>query len=198
MISNISYYHIEQGVGKVFVPGLLRGYFNDLTGKRNWSGIVDKMGIPVCLLFDGSKTYFPTTIIQKALGHWDWYLLTNQKNELDEFLKICEWLIKYQNKKGGWEIAGELLPGSTSHFSAMPQGEAISTLVRAWQVTSDGRFLEAATKAYRLLVTPLEQGGTSNYISGELFLEELPMVPKNTILNGWIFALFGIYDFHLV
>ena len=30
-----------------------------------------------------------------------------------------------------------------------------------------------------------------------LYLEEYPAFKKNTVLNGWIFALFGIYDLFL-
>jgi uncharacterized protein YyaL (SSP411 family) len=79
----------------------------------------------------------------------------------------------------------------------MPQGEAISALVRAFNFTNTEQYLNTAVKAYELMITPIEKGGTACYKGDELYLEECPSTQKNTILNGWIFALFGIYDFFL-
>jgi len=31
----------------------------------------------------------------------------------------------------------------------------------------------------------------------DLFLEEFPVLPRSSILNGWVFALFGLYDIGL-
>ena len=42
-------------------------------------------------------------------------------------------------------------------------------------------------------------GGTLRRVSGGLILEEYPEGHQpNAILNGWIFALFGLYDFMLL
>ena len=71
----------------------------------------------------------------------------------------------------------------------MPQGEAISALVRAWKITKRNEFLDSAKKAFNLLTKPIEEGGTSYFKNGDVFLEEYPATSKNTILNGWIFAI---------
>jgi len=197
MLVGKSYYHVPQGLGKFFHAGKLDGYFNDMTEKANWKGLLDKEGIPRCQLIDGSTCYFPTTIIQKALGHHDQYLFIKDSKELEEFLHICTWFVRQQDAKGGWDVKGIMGLGNGFKYSAMPQGEAISALVRAFNLTYNEHYFSAAEKAYEMMITPIEKGGTAYYKNGELYLEECPAIPKNTILNGWIFALFGIYDLFL-
>lgn len=197
MLAGKSYYHLPQGLGRAFHADTLEGYFNDLTGKTKWRGVLDSEGIPLCRLIDGSTRYFPTTIIQKALGHFDLFLLAEEMNEFDEFINICNWLVKSQDKKGGWGVESNKNCETTPKYSAMAQGEAISALVRAWKYTDGSRYLEAAAAAYELLVTTQEKGGTAYYRNRELFFEETPSTGRKIILNGWIFGLFGVYDYFL-
>jgi heparosan-N-sulfate-glucuronate 5-epimerase len=197
MLVGKSYYHAPQGLGKAFHTNALKGYFNDLTGKTKWKGLLDSEGIPICQLIDGSIKYFPTTIIQKALGHCDLFIISKDNDEFEQFIKICNWLIKSQDERGGWVIKDKEKFEQAPRYSAMVQGEAISALVRAWKYTDNAHYIEAATKAYELLIAPQEKGGTAHYKDKELYIEEIPSAGEKVILNGWIFALFGIYDYFL-
>jgi len=197
ILSGQSYYHQLQSVGKAFKPWELAGYFNDLTGKTNWLGETDEEGIPINLLADGRKVYFATTIVQKALGHWDRWLLGEGDNHKGEFLKLCYWLLARQDENGGWVLWPELGMSTASPYSAMTQGECISAFARAWELTGDSAFARSARKALELLCKPIEQGGTAAHEGQDLFLEEVPSLPRSSILNGWIFALFGLYDYWL-
>jgi hypothetical protein len=76
VLAGQSYYHQPQCLGKAFRPEELAGYFNDLTAKARWAGHTDEGGIPVNILADGRRVYLATTVVQKALGHWDKWLLT--------------------------------------------------------------------------------------------------------------------------
>jgi len=192
-----SYYHHPQRLGKIFQPGELVGYFNDLTPKIYWHGYTDEDNIPVNLLPDGRKIYFATTIVQKAIGHWDKWLLTRNAKDKEDFLNLCHWLLLRQDSNGGWPIWSELNMDFPSPYSAMTQGECISAFVRAWKLTSDTVFAEGAKRAIKLMCKPLENGGTAIIERNSFFLEEMPTIPRSTILNGWIFALFGLYDFWL-
>lgn len=197
VLAGRSYYHQPQPLGKVFRPGEIAGYFNDLTGKTRWSGEMDEEGIPVNVLHNGHRVYFATTIVQKALGHWDQWLLTHNPAEKEEFLRLCYWLLARQDERGGWPIWSELGLSLPSPYSAMTQGECISAFVRAWKLTGDSKFAEGAIRALDLMCKPMESGGPA-IIEGEwLFLEEEPTAPRSSILNGWIFAIFGLYDFWL-
>jgi len=197
ILAGRSYFHIPQGLGKVFEPETLHGYFNDLTGKTHWAGLVDGGGIPMVQLIDGSTSYFSTTIIQKALGHHDRYLIMESQDDFDEFIRICDWLLKTQDENGGWAVDRMMNLREGLRYSAMPQGEATSVLVRAWRLTNKTDYLEAADSSYHLITRSITNGGTAHVMNDDIFLEEYPSMDKNTILNGWIFALFGIYDYFL-
>lgn len=73
MLTGKSYYYI---LGNAFTINKLNGYFNDLTGKADWKGLLDRDGVPIVQLIDGSTCYCPTTIIQKAFGHYDKYIFS--------------------------------------------------------------------------------------------------------------------------
>jgi hypothetical protein len=77
----------------------------------------------------------------------------------------------------------------------MIQGEAVSVLVRAFSATGDDAYLEGARRALSPMLLPIKKGGTSWLTSEGLILEEVPFRVPKTILNGWIFALYGLYDF---
>lgn len=197
MVLGRSYYHVPQNIGKAFIPGRLEGYFNDLTAKSRWCGPVDDKGIPVNVTEDGRKVYFATTIAQKALGHWDMWVITKNPSEREHFLKLCNWLIENQDKQGGWPLWPQLGLNLPSPYSAMTQGEGISVLVRAWILTHESVYLEAARQALEPLFRTVEDGGTRRAVPEGCILEEVPSPTMSGILNGWVFALFGVYDYLL-
>jgi hypothetical protein len=197
VLAGKSYYHQPQQLGKAFRPGKMAGYFNDLTAKTHWAGHTDKEGIPINVLVDGHRIYFATTIVQKALGHWDKWLLTRNDTDREVFLKLCRWLLARQDEHGGWPILSELGLSRSSPYSAMTQGECISAFVRAWKLTDGPEFAEGAKRALELMCRPIEHGGPMIVDHKDLFLEEMPANPRSSILNGWIFAIIGLYDFWL-
>lgn len=197
MLTGKSYYHKPQNLGRVFEPGKLNGYFNDVTGKTIWTKEVDEDGVPVNLLSNGQRIQFPTMINQKALGHWDRWLIKKDDKDKREFLTLGNWLLEHQDEAGGWIIPQVFKAGWCSSYSAMVQGQGVSVLCRALRLTNDSRYQQAAEKAVDLFLASAEKGGVTYFEKGEVFLEEAPSQPRNTVLNGWIFALFGLYDYNL-
>lgn len=195
-----TYFHTLQGVGKVFQPGELRGYFSDLTAKTQWQGQTNPEGILINRDTDGNPVYFPIAIAQKGLGHWDSWLLSDrtQSHHWEAVLQICRWLLQNQDQAGGWTIWFARPPGYSTPYSAMAQGEGASLLLRAYTLNHDPQYREGAIRALRLLVREISEGGTAHMTAEGLVLEEFTGVPLNTILNGWIFALYGLYDGWLV
>ena len=59
-------------------------------------------------------------------------------------------------------------------------------------------YRDAALAAARFMLTGVERGGTSVREGGGLFLEEYPQNPRRSVMNGWVFSLFGLYDASLV
>lgn len=177
-----SYWHIPQEMGKQFVPGELQGYYNDLTGKAYWRSYTDNNGLPLNINMSGKLFYFPATLFQKALAHWDRLLNSNFNNEEDKkaFSNIANWALEHQDKNGGWPIW--LLAGirCTSPYSAMTQGEGISVLVRAYKLFGKEKYFDAAHKALHPLLMTIEKGGTCRHVPEGIILEELPLEQANS------------------
>lgn len=199
MFAGRSYAHNDQGVGKHFLPGHLAGYYNDLSGKVDWRGAVDDRGLPVVRLPGGKMDYLPTLLIQKGLGHWEAWLGSEKQStqHWDAFLQLTRWALDAQDEAGGWKVWPPYF-GSATPYSAMTQGEGISLFVRAYSVTGEEIYLAGARHALTMMTIPIERGGTNWLSPVGLVLEEKPFEIPKTILNGWIFALYGLYDLSIV
>ncbi len=194
MATGQSYWHRPQAEGSLFVPGTIAGYFNDLRGKTTWSGPVDPSGIPLVQI-NGTLQYFPTTSLQKGLGHWDLWLQSNRTDtaQFNAFEQLAHWALRTRDERSGWRVPS-WEGSSTSLYSAMSQGEGVSLLCRAYSVTNLEEYLVAAQDAAQLMLAPVAAGGTARYEKEGIILEETPLRHPQTILNGWIFALYGLYD----
>lgn len=83
--------------------------------------------------------------------------------------------------------------------SAMAQGEVISLYLRLWQVLDRPDLRETALKAYRFLTIPFEAGGVRRRDElGNLWLEEYPSEEPSFVLNGFIYAILGLFDLYRV
>ena len=186
---------VLQGEGKIYSKETISGYYNDLTGKVSSNTLLDDNGIAVNIISNNKKVYFPISIFQYALGLWDLYLLTNKNEYLNNFLKQCEWIRDHQLENGSWNCFGPI-GYKVYTVSSMGQGEAISVLLRAYQNTHEKKWLDSAKKALEFMVIPVHQGGTLFKEGDDYVFEEYPgNDEKRSVLNGWIFSLFGIYDY---
>ncbi|XP_051548515.1 D-glucuronyl C5-epimerase B-like [Myxocyprinus asiaticus] len=117
------------------------------------------------------------------------------------FFAASDWLLHNQDEHGGWPIKvnrklGEgfksLEPG---WYSAMAQGQAMSTLVRAYLVTHNPAYLSAALRATSPFKRTSEQRGVkATFMNRFDWYEEYPTTPSSFVLNGFIYSLIGLYD----
>lgn len=187
---------IKQGAGKRYSKTEIGGYYNDLTGKVNEKTLLDPDGIPVNVIAGGKTVYFPISVFQYALGLWDLYLLSGDSGKKEHFLKLCGWIVRKQSADGSWDCFGPL-GCERFRVSSMGQGEAASVLVRAWKLTGKENWLLAARKAVSFMLTEVGDGGTLLLENGDTILEEYAGTcrEKRSVLNGWIFSLFGLIDY---
>lgn len=195
MLTGKSIYHVEQNKGKVFCKDELKGYFNDMTqkvilGDNN----LDSDGIPVLDHSDGSKVHMPTMIFQYGLGAYDLWLIEKERIYIDKAILCASWAIENQNLDGSWNNFYYIYPQNP--YSAMAQGEGISLLVRIYEETKDIKYLTCAKKAVEFMLKDIKFGGVADYENDELVLLEYTHLP--VVMNGWIFAAFGLYDYNLV
>src|SRR5207302_2613674 len=80
----------------------------------------------------------------------------------------------------------------------LAQGQGISVLVRANKESGDSRYLDAAQQALAAFFKPVAEGGVAfTDEQGDLWFEEYLVSPPTHILNGFIWAAWGVYDYFL-
>lgn len=177
-----------------FTPGdPAGGYYNDLTIKPTETGDPAGGVAHARTLTADRERANPITIAQLGLGAWQ--LSGSDPRWLDTVAVVADW------------IASEMEPDGTVpyHFpmphtfplpapwaSAMAQGEIASLLVRAAASLGRPDHLGRARRAIALLLD-----SSSNLVAetpdGPV-LQEYPTDPPAHVLNGWMFALWGVYD----
>ena len=192
MLTGKSVLHVNQDLGKIFSCTEVRGYYNNMTEKVLMEPqLVDSDQMPETIQPGGIKIIFPVAVFQYALGCYDLYLQTSDKRYLRKFLQMAEWTLDNQDAQGRWENFKHAYPKHP--YGAMAQGEAASLLIRAYKETDNEKYLEAAKRAIDFMLTPDDKGGTALYRDNELILMEYTHLP--IVMNGWIFAWWGLYDY---
>ncbi len=184
--------HVEQGVGKFYSFDSIEGYYNDFTLKvKKNKKLVNNL--PVLMEKNDEPIFFPVAIFQYGLGAYDLYLETQDKKYYDSFIYMCEWALKNQELSGAWKNFSHIYPDNP--YSAMCQGEAASLLLRAHTITKDKKYLDAALRAIDFMILDQENGGTMFKDKNYTYLKEYTHKP--VVLNGWIFAVFGLIDINI-
>jgi heparosan-N-sulfate-glucuronate 5-epimerase len=195
MLTGKSIMHVNQDMGKCYVPGKIEGYFNNLTDKvLKDPETLKNETIPVTTDEKAGKVHFPVAIIQYGLGAYDLYLMDHRKIYLDQFWRCVDYISKHQLENGAWDNFGFVYPDAP--YGSMCQGEACSLLLRAYKESGDSEYLSQAIRAIDFMLLPLCDGGTSEYKGDDLFLYEFTNKP--VVLNGWIFSLFGLHELAVV
>lgn len=198
MLFGKSAFHVEQGKGKCYSKENIKGYYNDLTNKVSEKTILDESGIPINMTIANVETYFPITIFQYALGLYDLYLIENKKEYLEKFINIADWTIANQENDGMWDCMGKLKDKAHETQSSMCQSEGVSVLLRAYVETNEMKYYKAATKAIDFMIKDINKGGTCLYKNGEVIFQEYVSKYNLSVLNGWIFSVFGLFDYTLI
>jgi heparosan-N-sulfate-glucuronate 5-epimerase len=204
--SHLTFWHEVPEVNENFRPDELSEYYMPFTAKADYQGKYDSAGIPL-LDYHGriGLQYNPIAIAQYGLGNFNLFRRTPKQEYRQKFLIVADWLVSHleQNPAGiwvwnhyfDWEYRSSLkAPG----YSALAQGQGISLLVRAHHETDRGTYLDAAQRAFEAFLKPMDQGGVVYEDSdGNTWFEEYIVSPPTHILNGFIWASWGIYDYFL-
>ena len=96
------------------------------------------------------------------------------------------WAIRQDNPKYRWLRA--------PWTSALASGNAISALLRGWELFGEERYRGAAGAGYEALHQPRSEMQLFDDRAGDLWYEEYPATPPLRVLNGHIYALLGVLD----
>jgi heparosan-N-sulfate-glucuronate 5-epimerase len=183
-------------------------YYMLFAQKANYEGAYDAAGIPQ-LDYRGKigRQYNPIAIAQYGLGNYNLFRRSGSAESRDKFWRVADWLVLHleKNPQGlaiwnhhfDWEYRNTL---RAPWYSALAQGQGISVLVRAHQLASkdESRYLNAAQQALASFFKPVTEGGVAfTDEQGDLWFEEYIVSPPTHILNGFIWAAWGIYDYFL-
>lgn len=184
---------------------LMRGYFLDFSKDADYIGPFDPQGIPL-VDYGGiiGLRYNPWAVGHYALASFQKYISTKDERYYKQFLRCADWLVNHaehcQNESAVWLYNFSLVNIHTRPWiSSLAQSYAISVLLRAFLLSGKKKFLEIAEEAFVPFVLPVDKGGVlTTDEEGNLFFEEDASLQVPLILNGFIFALFGIYEFGLL
>lgn len=189
MLAGKSISHVNQGVGTCYSKSGVTGYYNDLTEKvtRDNPDIL----VPKYHVDTGEEIYFSIGIFQYGLAAYDLYLKSGEDTYKKKLLACADWAVDNQQNDGSWVTFSYENPEHP--YSSMAQGEGISMLIRAHMVTGNEQYMSAIRKAKDFMLKPISEGGATDYQGDDVYLYECTHDPL--ILNGWIFSLWGLYDY---
>jgi heparosan-N-sulfate-glucuronate 5-epimerase len=181
-------------------------YYMLFREKADYAGAHDASGIPM-LDYHGSigLQYNPIAIAQFALGNYNLFRRDRDASRREKFFLCADWLVVHLepnahglavwNHHFDWEYRDTL---KAPWYSALAQGQGISVLVRAHVESGEVRYLVAAQHALACFYQPMSEGGVAfTDDRGDLWFEEYIVSPPTHILNGFIWASWGIYDYFL-
>lgn len=204
--SQLTFWHERPEVNPNFRPGHLGEYYMTFLSKADYQGPFDSSGIPL-LDYRGAlgRQYNPIAIAQFALGNYNYYVRTKDSLRKQKFLTVADWLRDnlVPNASGlpvwmhnfDWEYRDTL---RAPWYSGLAQGQGISVLVRAYRETGQQEYLDAATRAAQAFHVDVKDGGVACRDERKnLWIEEYVVFPPTHILNGFLWASWGIYDYLL-
>jgi hypothetical protein len=181
-------------------------YYMTFAEKADYAGHFDAAGVPM-LDYHGriGLQYNPIAIAQYGLGNCNLYAQRGEAGRRAKFLLASEWLcanlqpnasgIPVWNHTFDWEYRDTL---KAPWYSGLAQGQGISLLVRAHSQTKEALYLETARRAYESFLHPTDKGGVIfTDERGDPWIEEYLVTPPTHILNGFIWAVWGIHDYFL-
>src|SRR5579863_511853 len=151
------------------------------------------------LLSAPARAYHPIRIAQFALHRFDLWYLTRDATARTDFLAQATWLRDRQQSGGveglyRFDFPWKKYGASTGWCSAMAQGEAISVLLRAHAAAPSAGYGDAAVRAAQPFFAGIADGGVVWRSGQDVFLEEIANEHAAHVLNGCIFALWGIWE----
>jgi heparosan-N-sulfate-glucuronate 5-epimerase len=204
--SQLTFWHEVPESNPHAAAGKLGEYYMLFREKANYAGHYDASGIPM-LDYHGSigLQYNPIAIAQWGLANYNLYCQTSEATRWQKTLRAADWLTANleQNSHGlwvwnhhfDWDYRETL---KAPWYSGLAQGQGVSMLLRAHAHGGDGKYQRAADQAFVALTKPIAEGGVLFEDQAKnLWIEEYLVDPPTHILNGFMWALWGVFDYWL-
>ena len=199
----VSFWHTAVGPVR-YDYATLDDYYIDLRAKTAYGGPYDAYGIPLLDYFGYiGKQYNPCAVAQWGLGSYQRWM-RGQADYESLFIRAADWLVSRlavdSKGRGFWwyEFDFDAYGLRKPWASALAQAQGISVLLRAYVATGQEGYLHAADSASQAMLSPVDEGGLLLRDGENVFLEEVVADRPTAILDGLIFAIFGLRDYCLV
>jgi heparosan-N-sulfate-glucuronate 5-epimerase len=204
--SQLSFWHEVPEVNENARSDELGEYYMTFAQKADYAGAFDKQGIPL-LDYRGALglQYNPIAIAQYGLGNHNLYLRSADLARKAKVLRVADWLVSSMRRNHAglwmwmhdfdWEYRDTL---RAPWYSGLAQGQGISLLLRAYKDNGKAEYLDSAHRAFESFKVDVKSGGViCTDENGDRWFEEYVVFPETHILNGFIWASWGVYDYYL-
>ena len=169
----------------------------------------DGTGIPVYTR-NNQRFFHPVVLAQQGLRQLAGFYFTDESKFLKRAVRIANALKNGANWSRGamwfpynfpFALHGNVdETAAPPWYSGMAQGQALSLFSRLFEATGDSQYLSDASSVFgSLALVGISSDPWVTRLSGKfLWIEEYPNPVRDETLNGFLFAIFGIYDYWLV
>lgn len=204
--SQITFWHDTPKLNPNASLYALGEYYMPFSEKAAYAGPHDLSGIPM-LDYHGEigLQHNPIAIAQWGLGNYNLFCRTGAAQHERKLIAASNWLCEHleQNPHGvwvwnhyfDWEYRTSL---RAPWYSGLAQGQGISLLLRAHHLTQESRYAETAERAFLSFSKSMQDGGVLfEDEEGDVWFEEYIVSPPTHILNGFLWAAWGVRDYFL-
>jgi hypothetical protein len=185
-----------------FIPSRLPILFLTLENNRHWWTTEPLLANGTRVSFPGSKIvweYYAGQGIEiqwlGTFGEANGYYLSGHENA--NLRQLLGEVLPLATKRAGgiaWEYLFQFDGGKPPWTSGLSQGTALQVLARAWSRFKEPALLSAAQQAIGIFETAPPIGVQVNTAAGSEYAE-YTYAPSDRILNGFIQAVVGLYDY---
>jgi heparosan-N-sulfate-glucuronate 5-epimerase len=204
--SQLTFWHEVPEINPRARTNQLGPYYMQFREKADYAAHYDATGVPL-LDYKGAigLQYNPIAIAQWGLANYNRFCDAGEEGRRAKIFEAAEWLcVNLQQNAHGlwvwnhhfdWEYRVLL---KAPWYSGLAQGQGVSLLLRAHAQSGDKKYLAAAERAFVPLTRPIAEGGVLfTGEEGNLWIEEYLVDPPTHILNGFLWALWGVFDYSL-
>ncbi len=172
---------------------------------------MDSSGVMI-FIHNNNTYYHPVALAQKMFRFIDNYNKTSKQIYLDRAVlfasKLREISVEFNSAlyfpyPFDWDlhaISGETM--TAPWYSGMAQGQILTAFVRLYNITEDTSYLNLANKVYKSFENVYADFNPWTVFideNGYYWIEEYPTeLGRTRALNGFIYALYGLYDYYLL
>ncbi|MBN1541853.1 hypothetical protein JW992_06875, partial [candidate division KSB1 bacterium] len=169
----------------------------------------DENGV-IVFPYKNQQYYHPVQIAQKILHFLASYHRTGDQRYIEESEKFAQAALDravrfkdalYFPYPFDWPFGGSDLVLRAPWVSGMAQGQMLSAFVNLYRDTQEESYIQISHEIFASYYQfERDQLFWVAFVddNGYYWMEEYPANEPNHVLNGFIFALFGLYEYHLL